>query len=88
VIAYPHDGEPGGLVGVGNQLGTGLRAEVAADDPLPGLTAVPADPGPIEIAVERPILHDEIDFGSVGHDVRDGVMLPHRPVRRPCPAAA
>ncbi len=30
------------------------------------LTAVPADPGPIEIAIERPILHVQIDLGHIG----------------------
>jgi len=41
------------------------------------LTATPADPGPVEIGIERPILHAELDLTPAGHPGRVHVINVH-----------
>lgn len=43
-----------------------LRNTLVAKPSYRRLTAVPDDPDPVEIGIERPILHTEIDVGSAG----------------------
>ena len=43
-----------------------LRNELVAEPRYLRLTAIPADPAPISVGVERPILHVEVDLPSAG----------------------
>jgi endonuclease/exonuclease/phosphatase family metal-dependent hydrolase len=45
---------------------TQLRNMLVAKPTYRRLTAVPEDPGPVEIGIERPILHVQIDLAPVG----------------------
>jgi endonuclease/exonuclease/phosphatase family metal-dependent hydrolase len=45
---------------------TQLRNTLVAKPAYRRLTAVPEDPGPVEIGIERPILHVQVDLAPVG----------------------
>lgn len=43
-----------------------LRNDLVAKPTYRRLTAIPADPGPVEIGIERPVLHVELDLSPLG----------------------